>query len=234
MGVSAGKFRGLVIAMLGVSCLAVSTDALASGYLSSPAHMEINSKVILVQSSLNEKSFKEAEKFVEQMGHKAISFLEDTSITDEKRKSGFKKLLEESFDMNTISRFSSGKNWRTASPEQRKEYMALFKEMVVNVYSERFSEYKGQIFKITGSRPEGDKDIIVNTRIVSPNDPEIKVDWRVRYKNGKYRIIDVIVEGVSMSITQRSEFASVIARGGGNFQVLIDHMKDQVNGDSSR
>ena len=52
----------------------------------------------------------------------------------------------------------------------------------------------------------------------------------MRYKDGKYKVIDIIVEGVSMSVTQRSDFSSVIQRGGGNVQVLIDHLREKTKG----
>jgi phospholipid transport system substrate-binding protein len=66
--------------------------------------------------------------------------------------------------------------------------------------------------------------------IVSPEGkPPVKVDWRVRNKDGRYKIVDVLVEGVSMSLTQRSDFSSVIQAGGGDVQVLLNHLK-QKNG----
>src|SRR5690606_5730149 len=108
---------------------------------------------------------------------------------------------------------------------QRKEYMTLFRQMVVNVYSARFGEYKGQKFETRSFRALDDKDTLVTSFIVPLDGPEIQVDWRVRYKDGRYRIVDVIVEGVSMSVTQRSDFAAVIQRGGGDVQVLLAHLR---------
>ena len=97
--------------------------------------------------------------------------------------------------------------------------------MVVKVYSDRFKEYKGQKFEVRGARPEGEKDVIVTSFILPEGGPEVQVDWRVRSKNGRFQVIDVIVEGVSMSVTQRSDFASVIQRGGGNVDVLLAHLQ---------
>jgi len=89
----------------------------------------------------------------------------------------------------------------------------------------RFSEYGGQEIEVRKARPEGKKDILVSSAIVGGDGPEIDVDWRVRYSAGKYQVIDVVVEGVSMALTQRSEFASVIQRGGGSVDVLIAHLE---------
>ncbi len=168
-----------------------------------------------------------ARKFIQSMAGRAIGFLGDANMGMDQKKGAFRKLLQDSFDMKTIGRFALGRYWRTATPEQRKEYQALFEKMVINVYSARFSEYKGQKFEARSFRAEGENDTLVTSFIVPSSGPEIQVDWRVRYKNGSYKIVDVMVEGVSMSVTQRSDFSAVIQRGGGNIQVLLDHLKAQ-------
>ena len=116
--------------------------------------------------------------------------------------------------------------WRTATPQQRTEFQRLFRKRIVEIYSQRFSEYTGQKFETRGARSDGDTDSIVRS-IILPADggPQVAVEWRVRQQNGRYRVIDVLVEGVSMSMTQRSEFSSIIQRGGGDLQALIDHLK---------
>ena len=118
-----------------------------------------------------------------------------------------------------------GRHWRTATKEQRSQYQKLFKKMVIEVYSQRFSDYEGQSIEIKSARPEGKHDVLVSSMIIPKNGGKIRLDWRVRPKKGKYRVVDVIVEGVSMALTQRSDFASVIQRGGGNVDVLLEHLK---------
>jgi len=168
---------------------------------------------------------KGAQEFVDSMAQRAINFLGDEKLDQEQKQKKFGSLLQDSFDMDTIGRFALGRYWRVATPEQRKEYQRLFRDMVVKVYSDRFKEYKGQKVEVRNVRVDGEKDALVTSFIVSEDSPEVQVDWRVRYKDGKYRIIDVIVEGVSMSVTQRSDFASVIQRGGGDVEVLLAHLK---------
>lgn len=168
-----------------------------------------------------------AQKFIQSMAGRAIGFLGDNSLNADQKKAAFRNILQDSFDMKTIGRFTLGRYWRVATPEQRKDYQALFEKMVINVYSERFSEYKGQKFEARGFRSEGENDTLVTSFIIPTEGPEIQVDWRVRHKNGTYKIVDIIVEGVSMSVTQRSDFSSVIQRGGGDVQVLLDHLRKQ-------
>ena len=71
----------------------------------------------------------------------------------------------------------------------------------------------------------GKNDVLVTSYIVPDAGSKVQVDWRVRNKNGSYQIIDVIIEGVSMTMTQRSDFSSVIQRGGGDFEVLLAHLR---------
>ena len=97
--------------------------------------------------------------------------------------------------------------------------------MVIDVYSQRFEDYNGQDIEIIGSRPEGKRDILVSSILKQDGGPDVRLDWRVRKKNGRHKVVDVIVEGVSMSLTQRSDFASVIQRGGGNVEALLQHLR---------
>ena len=169
-----------------------------------------------------------AENFVSTMARRALDFLGNAQQTQAQKTESFRRLLEDNFDMETIGRFTLGKYWKVATPSQQTEYQRLFKKRVVEMYSRRFSEYKDQKIEVRSSRPEGENDVIVTSYVVQPGSPEILVDWRVRYKNGRYRIVDVIVEGVSMSVTQRSDFSSVIQQGGGDVAVLLDHLKSDI------
>jgi phospholipid transport system substrate-binding protein len=167
--------------------------------------------------------------FVKGTAEKGLTFLSNPSATQENKKQEFKKLLNNSFDMDTIGRFALGRYWNTASPAQQKEYSALFKKMVVEVYTQRFGDYKGQKFEVKSARPVGNGDALVTSFII-PTDggDNIQVDWRVRNKNGAMKIVDVLVSGVSMSVTQRSDFSSVIQQGGGKIDVLIDYLRKKA------
>jgi len=165
---------------------------------------------------------KTAENFIIKLGNDAISSLQKTNGDNIARRAEFKRLLTKNFDMSSIARFSMGRYWTIATEAEKKRYTQLFRDMVINVYSQRFAEYKDQKFEVINSKPAGRRDFIVNT-LIKGNGQPIKVDWRVR--NGK--VIDVIVEGVSMSVTQRNDFASIIQRNGGQVASLIAHLEEQ-------
>lgn len=166
-----------------------------------------------------------AQDFINGVSQRGIGFLSNSEMSDAQREKEFRKLLTSSFDINTIARFSMGRHWRELSESQRNEYLGLFREMIVKVYSKRFNEYNGQQLRVTGSRVQDDGDVIVSSNLVSDGSPEVRVEWRVRQKGEGFKIVDVIIEGVSMALTQRSDFSSVIQRGGGDVNVLIAHLR---------
>ena len=173
----------------------------------------------------DETHIKKSREFVDSLGQKAIDFISDESLSEVQKERKFRVLLESKFDLKTIARFALGRYFREADKEQRKEYYELFREMVVNVYSSRFNEYSGEKLVVSEALKDGPRDVLVKSHITPKSGPKVTVEWRIRHKNGEYKVVDVIVEGVSMSVTQRSEFASIIDRGGGNIDALITHLK---------
>lgn len=193
------------------------------------------SSFIRVADSGREETIQGARNFIDNMATRALSFLKNDNLSQAQKREKFRVLLTESFDINTLARFALGRYWRTASEEQRDTYIDLFKQMVVEVYSKRFNDYEGQRFTIENARMANDTDVIVTSKVLPPKGEDgqtIKIDWRVRYKDSSYQIIDVIVEGVSMSLTKRSDFSSVIQRGGGNVAVLLEHLREKYGVDS--
>lgn len=166
----------------------------------------------------------EAKAFIEKLTSQGIGFLSNAGLSQDQKKSEFKKLLHSNFDMRTIGRFSLGRYWNVASKSELDEYQNLFEDMIVDVYSSRFGDYSGQELVVDSARPDGKADAIVHSYIKGKGQ-KISVDWRVRQKNGSMKVIDVIVEGVSMATTQRSEFSSIIQRGGGEVSALLTHLK---------
>lgn len=170
-----------------------------------------------------------AREFVSRMAERTLGIIADEKLTQEQKKADFRKMLQNHFDMDTISRFALGRYWNVATPEQRKEYRKLLNVTIIDVYTDRFDNYQGEKFEVAAARPEAGGDVLVTSYILPQDKPKVKVDWRVREKDGKFRIVDVIVQDVSMVVTKRSDFASVIQRGGGDVQVLLDYLKSSKN-----
>jgi phospholipid transport system substrate-binding protein len=168
-----------------------------------------------------------ATAFMNELWNQALELLNKKAPAAE-RQARFRELFHKDFDSSGIARFVLGRYWRTASPEEQKEFLKLFEDYVVYVYTARLSDFEGEQFKITGARSDQDS-VLVSTDVMTPGAPQpLKVDWRLVDDDGAYKISDVIVDGVSMLVTQRSEFASVIQRHGGQMQGLIDLMREKT------
>lgn len=225
MGLIISKKSSYLVLILGsFLTLTASNDASAIS-LHQIQYIIPNHSPLLNSVSATRVQEEKAEKFIATMGDKAIGFLSNKSLSQASKEQQFKGLLEDHFDMATIGRFALGKNWKIATPAQQNEYQSLFEKLVVSVYSQRFEDYKGEGFDVISSRASGKKDVLVTSYIIPENGSKVQIDWRLRDNNGQYKIIDVIIEGVSMSLTQRSDFSSVIQRGGGNIEVLLNHLR---------
>lgn len=165
-----------------------------------------------------------AQSMVARLGDQAINTIANKGLDEDAKKQVFRRLLTQNFDMSTIGRFAMGRFWRVATPEQQKEYSRLYEKMIVDVYTARFNKYSGQSFDVTENRVDSSGDIVVSSKVTGSGAP-IMVDWRVRPKGGSYRIIDVMVEGVSMAVTQRNDFAGIIQQGGGTIDALLEYLR---------
>jgi phospholipid transport system substrate-binding protein len=144
------------------------------------------------------------------------------------RQARFRQLFHEDFDGAGIARFVLGRYWLSASGEEQQEFIKLFEDYVVFVYTARLANFGGETFKIRGSRSDGN-GVIVSTDVISPgNASPLTMEWRLVSENGAYKVNDIIVEGVSMTATQRSEFASIVQRNGGQVRGLIALMREKT------
>ncbi len=134
------------------------------------------------------------------------------------------------FDYERIGKFVLGRFRRDVKPAEMKTYLDLFKGMVVRVYAARFGEYDDEKFEVYDSRIIDKKvdTAVVSSKLIRRNNSKVLIEWHIyKSKAGTYKIFDVVVEGVSMALTQRSEFAAILQRGG--ISELIDQLKSQKN-----
>jgi len=157
----------------------------------------------------------EPSAFIQNLGDQAIQILQNKQLSQKEREAQFNKLFTEGFDVAEIGRFVLGRYWNDASPTQQQDYQKLFATYVVAVYANRFSQYSGEKFVVSGSQPTPD-GASVASQIIRPNGgPPINIVWKIAKEASGYKIRDVVAENLSMTVTQRAEFASVVERGGG-------------------
>lgn len=152
--------------------------------------------------------------FVERLGGEVVGILKAPDVKPSDRQRRFQTLFVQTFDAPTIGRFVLGQYWQRTSEDQRRSYLELFSDYVAAIYAVQFSHYEGQTFKTTGIQPVADGDSAVEAEIERSGKPPIKVTFRVRREGDALKIVDVMVEGVSLIVTKRDEFASVLGREG--------------------
>lgn len=166
--------------------------------------------------------------FIREIGNKAFMSLSPANLSEEERIDRFRNLLNEAFDLRRIGRFVLGVHWRRASEAQRDEFLDLFEKFVVRAYANRFRDLSDKEFRVRQARELSGMESLVFSEVVIPGQAPVKVNWKVRDFDGTFKIVDVVVEGVSMSITQRDEFAAVIRQNGG-VDGLIDALRRKTS-----
>jgi phospholipid transport system substrate-binding protein len=144
------------------------------------------------------------------------------------KQSALEKIIDRDVDVVDVARFCLGRFWRTATPQQQDEYKVLFHKVLVTNITGKVGEYQGVVFAIGRPQPRED-NISVGSIVTRPGNPPNKVDWLVSMSSGSPKIIDVVAEGTSLRLTQRSDYASYLARNNNNVQALIDAMRQQTN-----
>jgi phospholipid transport system substrate-binding protein len=169
----------------------------------------------------------QSSQVVADFGNEALLMLSETWSTPKRREDEFRRLLLKSFDVSAMGRTIAGRYWVRATEAEQAEYLRLFEDYLVRIHAQRLGQYFGAAIKIEGEESNG-PDTFVTTSIEQPNKAPILVVWRVFNRAGAYRIVDVSVSGVSMLLTQRSEFMSVMQNGGGKLVSLFPPLRQKI------
>jgi phospholipid transport system substrate-binding protein len=168
-----------------------------------------------------------AAAFVKSTGDRLVAVVNGPGSTSEKR-AQMTQIIGADVDVDGIGRFCLGRYWRQATPEQQKEYLALFHEVLVTNITAKLGEYKGVSFTMGRSRMQ-DEEGVVSTTVIRPNNPPTAVDWIIANPASSPRIVDVVAEGTSLRLTQRQDYASYLTHNNGSIDALIAAMKTQVS-----
>jgi phospholipid transport system substrate-binding protein len=172
-----------------------------------------------------------AGKFVQNLGDRAILELTDQKISDAERVKRMRAMLRQSFDEQAVARFVLGTYWNRASASEREEFVKLYEVLVSYTYAGLFKKYSGETFEVLRERPV-DGDTVVYAQINQPGGGQpIPVEMLVRPVHNPgddYRAIDIKVEGISMPLTHRKEYASVIQRNQGQVSGLLKILREKV------
>ncbi|HUD62063.1 MAG TPA: ABC transporter substrate-binding protein [Acetobacteraceae bacterium] len=168
----------------------------------------------------------DASAFVKSIGDQLVAVVNGPG-SDSAKRDKLTTVIDSGVDVDGVARFCLGRFWRNASPEQQKRYTDLFHQVLVNNITAKLGEYQGVRFTIGHTQHRDDTDV-VSTVVARPNNPPTNVDWIISSASGSPKIIDVVAEGTSLRLTQRSDYASYLSHNNDNIDALISAMRQQV------
>lgn len=186
---------------------------------------------MLVAAPAHAATTQQAKTYIETLARQTVNILKNGG-NKEHKEDRLAHIFQSNIDFEWVSRFVMGRYWRVAKPEQKERYTEQYKRFITYHYASLFSEYGGADFKIGSVRDDGDEEFSVGMRVKaegSTSEP-VYIDYKVRHYPNGFRIFDVMIEGVSMLTTQRSEFNAVI--GSNNIDYLINALEKKA--DASR
>ena len=162
---------------------------------------------------------------INELGVQAIQVL-GPSASPAARVQRFRELFGSYFNIPDIARFVLGRYWRVATPEQQQQFEGLLREYLAQAYAGRLAQYAGEKFQALSAQPQGEETVVLS-EITRNDGGKIRVEWHL-VNSGGWKITDAYVAGVSMAVTERDEFASVIQQGGGQVQYLLDRLRQKL------
>lgn len=172
----------------------------------------------------------QAENFIKKITTEGIEEIINSNVSMAEKDARFTKLFNEYLDLNFIGRFVLGRYWKSATPKQRTEFIDVYRDLNIKTWSKRFDEFKGKRFVFNGTSPSNSQgQIFVNTTVPMEQGAPAKVVWRVKETGGKLKVIDIIIENVSLAITARNEYTAYIKKSAGGVDDLIRNLRQKTN-----
>ena len=170
-----------------------------------------------------------AEQFVKNVTKDGIENIINANIPQKEKDARFEKLFNNALDLKFIGQFVLGRYWRTATPAQREAFIDAYRELNIQTWSKRFDEFKGRKFIFQGTTPSNSANqVFVNTEVPMDQGAPAKVVWRVKQTGDSYKIVDIIIENVSLAITARNEYSAYIKKAPNGVDDLIKDLQKKT------
>lgn len=171
----------------------------------------------------------QAKAFVEKVTQEGLVDIINSNVSQQEKDRRFEKLFNEALDLKFIGQFVLGRYWRTATPEQKKGFIEVYRQLNVKTWSKRFDEFRGKKFIFNGTSPSSSANqIFVNSSVPMDQGNPASVVWRVKQSGNSFKIVDIIIENVSLAITARNEYTAFIKKSPNGIDGLIKDLKAKV------
>jgi len=175
----------------------------------------------------NALSPEQARQFMNETAQKLVRVIDSPDPQPTKNEQ-MQEIIDRDVAVELIARFCLGRFWRTASPPQQQEYVRLFHHVLLNSITGHLGDYKGLTYTLGRPAP-GQGGIEVPSVVNRPGQPAANLTWVISDIDGGPKIIDLIAEGTSLRVTQRSDYASFLNQHGGKVEALIGALKQQAS-----
>ena len=144
------------------------------------------------------------------------------------------QIVERRASVEQVARFAAGRYWKTMTESERADFTRAFSHYLAATYAENFRRIEGSVadlrqqVRVRGTEDAGQKGVVVRTEIIPPDGPPISVDWLVSDRSGRVEVADLIVEGISMAITQREVVGSMLDARGGDVALFVRDLEQQL------
>ena len=179
--------------------------------------------------SFSDEKIEQSKYFVENLGKQVVEKVSNINLSESERIVNFRNLYLDAFDNYYISRFVLGRYWKRLDSNMRKQFVESFNDYIVTTYAPKFKGWEGT-FKATDSLLENNY-YNVKMNVLNKDGPTLQFMWKIYLdKNKNFKILDVNIDGVSMLVTQRAEFMSVIKNNPKGVIGLIEAMEKKTSG----
>ena len=160
--------------------------------------------------------------FIDKLADKILQDVVSADKTQTEKETLFRQAFVEAVDLKSVGQFVLGTAWKKASEEEKNNFLNAFTDLTVKTWGERFNLYTGQEIIFEGSRNAERKQIYVDS-VIQDKEP-VEVIWRLRPYQDTYKIVDIIVEGVSMVSTYRNDYRSFLQQNGNSVSALTQEL----------
>lgn len=174
---------------------------------------------------------KDPKAFVTSLAATAMETMTAKGMSDQDRAARFRSLFTSEVDLAEIGRFVLGRHWKPPTTEQQQqEFLRLFTDIVVFTWSNRFKDYGGDLrHTVVNVFPDPERGgFVVESKVERERQPPIALQWRLKPIEDGLRVTDLVVEGSSMAIHYRSEYAAVIQKHNGKVEGLLSDLRTKL------
>lgn len=175
----------------------------------------------------------DADEFLISFGRRAVQELNDETLSEAAREQRFRELFEEAVDLPAIAKFILGIHWRNATKQERADFLAVFEDIALQrflpMFTRQSEEYAGKSFDIVEVRRDKNNRqlVFVSVKVEREQGEPIRLVWRIRQREGQYKILDITAAGLSMALTLRQEYRSAIKQVG-SVAALVVKLRKKV------